>query len=150
MSNQLPLWQCHRRVRAAKIEAIERNKKFGAVLKLEGGLEVEVNRYYIEQYAPSVGGYYTTTKDGKVAWYSAQVPFERDHEVVEEAKPHKVYLVKIGVSHDPVPMSQVKKGDLYRIFDIAGNQIDQFVRQAIGDAVVSEDGIAFVPHQKVA
>lgn len=62
---ELPEWQCHKVVRAAKITSV---KPMGAsglfTLELEGGLEVHVTYVYYQKHQPTAGNYYVRYEDG--------------------------------------------------------------------------------------
>lgn len=62
---ELPKWQAHRIVGAAKIEKIERQGNTGLyLLHLEGGLHVHVTYSFVERHTPFVGGYFVRHNDG--------------------------------------------------------------------------------------
>lgn len=62
---ELPLWQAHRTVRAAKILKISRVGNTGLyLLDLEDGLHVHVTYSFVERHTPFVGGYFVRHNDG--------------------------------------------------------------------------------------
>lgn len=67
----LPLYQCHKRVRAAKIVNIvpvgvmeAPAKNGGAVLHLDGGGFVHVGTQYMNKHLPVCGGYFVVYEEG--------------------------------------------------------------------------------------
>jgi hypothetical protein len=80
---ELPKWQTHRVVSAAKIEKIERRGSSGLyLLHLEGGLHVHVTYTYAERHTPFVGGYFIRHGDGFESFAPKKV-FEDSYERVK-------------------------------------------------------------------
>lgn len=72
--NQLPLYNCHKQVRAMKISSIERTGA-GALFGSEGTEPLEVDQQYLAKHTPAVGGYFVLYEDGYQS-YSPAAPFE--------------------------------------------------------------------------
>lgn len=74
---ELPEWQCHKRVRAAQIEAISERgaNDGGAVLTLSGGFTVKVDATWSMRHEAKVGGYLVVYEDGYTS-YSPRDAFE--------------------------------------------------------------------------
>lgn len=74
---ELPMWQCHKKVRAAQIEAIadQHVPDGGAVLRLKGGISIKVEAKWVERHEARVGGYYVIYEDG-YASFSPQAAFQ--------------------------------------------------------------------------
>lgn len=76
MSNKkLPLYRCHKVVRAARIESIKAfNEDGDAELFLEGGLESSVSGAWMARVVPAegrdalIGGYFIQYEDGYASW----------------------------------------------------------------------------------
>jgi len=74
----LPLYQCHKKVRAAKIlEIIGPHHNGGEVAQY--GLKVDcscgpliVDQYWIDRFKPVVGGYFVAYEDGYVSFSPAE------------------------------------------------------------------------------
>jgi len=65
----LPLWQCHKQVRASKIMAVD---EIAQELELEHGSVDLNNTGYFEKHDPKVGGYYVRYEDGYESWSPAE------------------------------------------------------------------------------
>lgn len=87
MSDQLPEYQCHKRVRAAKIlwqrplDAQDEGARAGVVLELEGGFEREVSYGWLLKHnlsAEGRGGYFVEYADGHTSW-SPAAAFEQGY-----------------------------------------------------------------------
>ncbi len=86
MSNaDLPLWQCHKRVRAAKITEITpgRAVRSGQTLHFEESPPVSKHDAWISKFEPKVGGYYVVYEDGYES-YSPAKAFEEGYTRVTE------------------------------------------------------------------
>jgi len=59
----IPLYQCHKKVNAAKIDVICTNDEC-SWLGLNCGIEVCVSNEYMVKHTPVVGGYYVLYEDG--------------------------------------------------------------------------------------
>lgn len=84
---QIPLWKCHKEVRAFKITGInippEQN---GGHVRLTGnGLEVEVTEEYMKKHRPQVGGYYVLYDDGYHS-FSPAAAFESGYTLVTSGR----------------------------------------------------------------
>lgn len=89
---ELPKWQCHKVVEAAKITAAVRGQGSSIVLTLEGGLAATVDVAYLNRSNPSgelVGGYFVRYADGYEAWSPAKA-FEEGYA--------RYYEVTVGAS----------------------------------------------------
>lgn len=68
VSGELPLWKCHKEVRAFKIsEILDGEREYTKILKgVEGGVKcrVSVGMFYLNKHRPAVGGYYVLYADG--------------------------------------------------------------------------------------
>ena len=81
----LPLYQCHKQVRAFKINLIEQGKlneptqftggSYWLLSSPPDGQAVEVPDDYIQKYNPEVGGYFVAYDDGYMS-YSPSGAFE--------------------------------------------------------------------------
>ncbi len=82
MEQQLPLYRCHKEVRAAKIIAIED----GGALKLDAlcGIEVTVTPgpAWMSRHNPEVGGYFVRYEGDGYESYSPALAFENGYAVV--------------------------------------------------------------------
>lgn len=82
----LPLYQCHKKVRAAKITSVRRYDD-GSVLYLDNGSETEVDNAWLARNPKlAVGGYfvhYCENADNYTA-YSPAEPFESGYTLAEE------------------------------------------------------------------
>ncbi len=73
---ELPQWQSHKKVWAAKIERIDVDATPSrSLLHLEGGFEISVDETWIGKHVPAsatfgdlVGGYYVRYADGYESW----------------------------------------------------------------------------------
>lgn len=82
---ELPLYQCHKKVRALKIEKIATSadviatdpeaENFDGALLIAGDRGVNVSSEYLAKHKPEVGGYYVLYEDGYES-YSPAAPFE--------------------------------------------------------------------------
>ncbi|MGH8446875.1 MAG: hypothetical protein ACREVL_16505 [Solimonas sp.] len=87
MNPQLPLYQCHKRVRAAKITSIEPDnygERYAVLLTHDGGLiGAYVKPEWIEKHKPEVGGYFVEYDDG-YASYSPAKAFEDGYTRIDD------------------------------------------------------------------
>lgn len=86
--SSLPLYQCHKRVRAAKISAIDQgtapNNVGGTwLLSLEGAGSVEVPHEWLKKHNPEAGGYFVHYDDGYTSFSPAKA-FEEGYAQVRE------------------------------------------------------------------
>jgi hypothetical protein len=72
----LPLYQCHKRVRACKIAAVANGPNGWEVIADDRSLDaIKVSPAWVERHQPRPGGYYVLYRDG-YASYSPQREFE--------------------------------------------------------------------------
>lgn len=89
MSDQLPLYECHKRVRAAKILAIGdlTDGRAGLRLELEGGTFRVVGYAWMLKHnltpANKVSGYFVEYADGYTSW-SPTKAFEEGYQLLRE------------------------------------------------------------------
>lgn len=102
----------------------------------------------LEQVRLRIGGLKTPNGDGTYAdgWEDCRSAILKA--LYDAPTASQQLLVRIGISDIPSPMSSVKKGDFYRIYDIHGAQIDAHVRQALADAE-TVDGVTTIKHKQV-
>ena len=84
----LPTWQCHKRVRAAKIDAINCNvvdASWTLYFAHDAGenMAVLVDAAFMTKHTPQVGGYYVVYEDGYTS-YSPPGPFESGYVQIKE------------------------------------------------------------------
>lgn len=82
----LPLYQCHKKVRAAKISGITLLQSGSSLVRLtldEIGGYVDVTSAYVAKHEPKVGGYFVAYDDGYVS-YSPAKAFEEGYARVPE------------------------------------------------------------------
>lgn len=70
-ANQLPLYRCHKEVRAAKILGIETAFSY-ARLTLEEYGDIYVTEEYLKKHAPHIGGYFVVYADGYQSYSPAK------------------------------------------------------------------------------
>jgi hypothetical protein len=87
VQQQMPQYQCHKKVWALQITAIHRKPNpdvtsrsgaasYGAILHVEEPYApIEVSAVYMNRHNPAVTGYYLVYKDGYKS-YSPKAPFE--------------------------------------------------------------------------
>lgn len=81
----LPLYQCHKKVRAAKILDVAEDFKHN-VLHVEGGELIKVDREWLLRNPKlAIGGYFVQYEDGYTA-YSPAGPFESGYTLMPEPK----------------------------------------------------------------
>jgi hypothetical protein len=68
----LPRWKCHKIVEAIKIEHIFDDSRASVVRITGDGFEVLVDREYVAQHKPAVGGYFVRYKDGYKSFSPAE------------------------------------------------------------------------------
>jgi hypothetical protein len=94
---KLPLYQCHKKVRAVKIKAIEKQKWdrdlgvthwriFPQVFPEGSVLPFDVEHSYMDKHEAQVGGYYVRYEDGYES-YSPAKAFEDGYHLIEETTP---------------------------------------------------------------
>lgn len=81
----LPLWRCHKIVRAAKITSVEQGPAESDInqVYLDGGW-IAVSAEWIERNSPEAGGYFVQYEDGYQS-YSPAEPFENGYTLLEKA-----------------------------------------------------------------
>jgi hypothetical protein len=90
MNENLPLYQCHKKVRAAKIGSIAQHGQTGAAsldLVMPEGvgerfLSVDVTAEWMARFKPETGGYYVVYQDGYASFSPAKA-FEEGYELLE-------------------------------------------------------------------
>lgn len=82
----LPVYRCHKLVRAAQIHGVETSPSFG--LSFGEGHGVEVTEEWYDRHKPQVGGYYVVYEDG-YASYSPAEAFESGYTAEPSADPAK-------------------------------------------------------------
>lgn len=84
-NTELPLWQCHKKVRAAKIGEIGWNEDNSAVLFLVGDKyhsPVDVSHQWVNEKKAEAGGYYVEYADGYTS-YSPAEAFEDGYTLID-------------------------------------------------------------------
>lgn len=79
--NPLPLYQCHKKVRAAKIRRIALTDGTETRLETDQGW-IFVSREYVSKHKPEVGGYYVLYEDGYESFSPAKA-FEEGYTRVD-------------------------------------------------------------------
>lgn len=74
----LKLYQCHKQVRAAKIERVDPR-----ALVLEGSSRYPIEREFLDRCKPQPGGYLVVYEDGYES-YSPAKPFEEGYKLILE------------------------------------------------------------------
>jgi len=74
ISRQMPLYNCHKQVRALKIARIEREEAGGAVIfpEEEEFAPFRVNPDFMNKHQPKAGGYFVAYKDGYISFSPAE------------------------------------------------------------------------------
>lgn len=82
---QLPLYECHKQVRAAKITDINLSSRYNAVLTLEGYGPVTVTKEWLVNRRAEVGGYFVQYLEGDdYTSFSPAAPFEGGYTLIKE------------------------------------------------------------------
>ena len=93
LPNQLPEWQCHKKVWAFKIfNILERKGETGYVsyvLSDGASAVVYVSMEYVEKHKPEVGGYYVRYQDGYES-YSPAGAFEEGYSLIIDEQPKSI------------------------------------------------------------
>lgn len=80
---KLPQYQCHKKVRAAKITAMRPNGDGTHSLEFEGPWEsIDVQASYMAQHAPQVGGYFVVYEPDGYQSYSPAKAFEDGYTLI--------------------------------------------------------------------
>jgi len=84
----LPLYKCHKLVRAAKIRRI-RNDGYRFLLAFEDSVDnLYVSPAWVDNHGPVVGGYFVVYEDGYTS-YSPAEAFEKGYRLVDQAAREK-------------------------------------------------------------
>lgn len=76
MNKSMPEYQCHKKVKAAKISRIERAGTNYYEIIFSGKIDsIDVDKSFIEKHNPEVGGYFVIYEDGYQS-YSPAKSFE--------------------------------------------------------------------------
>jgi hypothetical protein len=78
---EMALYQCHKQVRAFKILRIDPQMDGGARLRDNANTQ-HVDRKFVSQHAPEVGGYFVLYEDGYKS-YSPAKAFEEGYSIIE-------------------------------------------------------------------
>jgi len=78
---ELPLYQCHKQVRAAKITGIDHQDSLLALNAIEGW--IQVTSEWMQKHNPGIGGYYVQYADGYTSYSPAQA-FEENYTPITE------------------------------------------------------------------
>lgn len=98
--NELPLYQCHKRVRACKIKAVTRTATGWIIEPEEGFLEpIPVSVDYVTKHQPAPGGYFVTYEDGYRS-YSPGTAFEAGYTPIDVLTDRREQLVQQLASVD--------------------------------------------------
>lgn len=69
----LPLYQCHKQVRACKIEAVANGPAGWEIIPTDRALDaIKVTPNFVERHAPRPGGYYVVYRDGYTSYSPAR------------------------------------------------------------------------------
>lgn len=89
MATKLPLYNCHKQVRAARIAesaySSEEGRLMGYVmLELPNGTlyQQPVHHHWLDKYQPEIGGYFVEYGDGYIS-YSPAAAFEEGYSLAE-------------------------------------------------------------------
>ncbi|RQZ76440.1 hypothetical protein DF052_00355 [Burkholderia glumae] len=98
-SRELPQYECHKKVWALKIKAIEPkidSSKYGLEAIIHNGATItpaeegyapfEVHQGYIDKHSPKVGGYYVVYADGYKSFSPAEA-FESGYTLINREQP---------------------------------------------------------------
>ena len=82
--SQLPLYQCHKRVRAAKIKAVEYDFP-NWIVSFEGSelSSISVASGFVAKHKPESGGYFVEYEDGYQSFSPAEA-FESGYSLIDE------------------------------------------------------------------
>lgn len=82
---ELPLYNCHKQVRALKIAKIRHHDHGATICPAEGEYSAfDVDNDYINKHDPVPGGYFVLYKDGYTS-YSPAEPFEAGYTLASQA-----------------------------------------------------------------
>jgi hypothetical protein len=80
--NQLPLYQCHKKVRAIKIKRIEfTNYNQRLIPEDSSYAPIYVSSFYMQKHSPEVGGYFVLYEDGYQSFSPAKA-FEEGYSLL--------------------------------------------------------------------
>lgn len=110
----LPLWQCHKRVRAAKIHHVSMIGAKALLFFEPGQGSAEVEQAWLAKHMPRSGGYFVVYEDGYQS-YSPAEAFEQGYRLVERGErggsidPSATitYQFPDGVDHVTIHVSRV-------------------------------------------
>lgn len=90
--NDLPLYLCHKRVRACKIAAITRTAAGWTIESAEPFLDrIPVTADYVTKYQPAPGGYFLAYEDG-YRGYSTPAAFESGYALIDTLQDRREQL----------------------------------------------------------
>lgn len=76
-------YECHKRVRAAKITEINTSVPRGVDLTFAGGITINVTAEWYTKHRPDIGGYYVQYADGYTS-FSPALAFETGYTLVAQ------------------------------------------------------------------
>ncbi len=79
---QLPMWNCHKTVQAARIESIEDFSPGSYILGLQGGKKVLVTKEWMGKRGAHTGGYFVVYEDGYTS-FSPSTAFESGYSLAQ-------------------------------------------------------------------
>lgn len=82
MGNELPLYKCHKKVKAFKIDEITFDSDSENRAMLKGYCLVKVDHNYLKKHNPQVGGYYVRYADGYESFSPAEA-FESGYSLIK-------------------------------------------------------------------
>ena len=95
VSAELPLYQCHKRVRAVKIADIRIVDGIRVIIPEEHGHDpVAVTNEYVDKHEPKVGGYYVLYSNGHQS-YSPGNAFEEGYTKLSAEKSEPAEMVSV-------------------------------------------------------
>lgn len=81
--NALPLYQCHKQVRACKIAAVANGPNGWEVIPDDRSLDaIHVSQAWVDRHAPRPGGYFVAYRDGYTS-YSPAREFEEGYTLAD-------------------------------------------------------------------
>ena len=83
LPKNLPLYQCQKLVRAAKIVRIQRNERGGALVHIDtpGLPPNQICERFMKKFAPEAGGYFVSPEGGGDQFYLSAKEFEADYDI---------------------------------------------------------------------
>jgi hypothetical protein len=121
VSKEMPQYQCHKKVWALKIKAIEINPGFGAIItpQEDGYTSFEVDENYVTKHRPQIGGYYVVYNDDYRSWSPAEA-FENGYKRIFKQQKR---LMSFHEWNETVADVTLKAGDRYEELPIISKQI---------------------------